>query len=120
MREIGEILLSLEALGVTPATDRKCAKAEHKLKQLNQDFARKKKFLAELTEKNDVHQRAIMEMLVRDLGDLGFDQRNDHEIAEGIEQIPLNFLHNQQMYIFRATLYSIRIYSTYIDFVYFT
>ena len=83
LREIKEILAALGALGVNAAADRKCAKAETKLKQLDQDFVKKKKFLVELTAKNDVHQRSIIEMLVRDLGDLGYDQRNDAEIAEG-------------------------------------
>merc|ERR1719193_90486 len=87
MRELKEILAALEDLSINSINDRKCAKAESKLKHLEQDFSRKKKFLAELTAKNDVHQRSIMEMLVRDLSDLGYDQRNDTQIAEAVLQL---------------------------------
>ena len=84
MREMKEILALLADLGVTAATEKRCAKAESKLRQMELDYARKKKFLNELVEKNDVHQRSIMEMLIRDLGDLGYDQSNDPEIAEAV------------------------------------
>ena len=87
MREIKEILGALQEMGVTSATDRRCAKAEARLRHLEMEFARKKKFLCELMARNDVHQRSIMEMLIRDLGDLGYDQSNDVEIAEAVLQL---------------------------------
>jgi hypothetical protein len=34
--------------------------------------------------KNEVHQKSIMEMLVRDLSELGYDSNNDQEIAEAV------------------------------------
>ena len=49
LREMLEILSSLAALGVTSQTDKKCAKAEAKARQLQQDYERKRRFLNSCT-----------------------------------------------------------------------